>query len=291
MVPEDQHAYVGDLRVGGGCCLLEEDCSPQVAARVRKLFIHDDAAQNNDPLEGTQSLGDRLLQAGKRVAEHSELASAYSSRGRAARYAARQGNYTADLFAAIDHAFEPKGQPLVRKPADDIGFGSETRVDGIEGTLNEVYAIEVLQFALDESATRSHSGHARSGRLKDAKQSDAQTLLEQGFTLARSGRQAEAAAAYRGACDKGFGDWLCCPWRTIQGQRSRRGTRRAAALYQQGCDGDKGIACSPSGWDFANGVGVTKDLTRAAALIASLRFRFSERLLQPRLFITKRERG
>ena len=75
-----------------------------------------------------------------------------------------------------------------------------------------------------------------------------------------------------------------------KGKGVAKDATRAAALYQQGCDGGEGIACYSVGWDFANGVGVTKDLTGSRALSASLRFRFSERLLQPRRHVLKGSR-
>jgi hypothetical protein len=149
MAEADQQAYISDL-VWGAAILLEQDCMPQVAVQLRKLFIHELSPENFDPLEGTQSLGDRLLLAGTRASEHPEQASRIRVDDALRATLREKGITLPDRFAAIDRAFKPKGPPLAQKPADDVGFGSATRIDGIEGTYNALIAIEFLQLAFDE---------------------------------------------------------------------------------------------------------------------------------------------
>src|SRR5262249_3442425 len=146
-VEEDQQAYVTDL-VWGASLLLEEDCKPLVAARVRSLFIHAPGVTDDDALEGTQQLGDRLTLAGKRAAERPEQASTIRVDDALRAILREQGITLPDRFAAIDAAFKPKGPPPAQKPQDDSGFGSATRVEGPYGAMAEVFAIRFLQHAL-----------------------------------------------------------------------------------------------------------------------------------------------
>jgi hypothetical protein len=110
MLEEDQHAYVTDL-VWGAAVLLEEDCKPQVAARVRRLFIHALGVTDNDSLEGTQRFGDRLLLAGRRAAERPEQAGNIRVDDALRATLRDQGITLPDRFAAIDRAFSPQGPP------------------------------------------------------------------------------------------------------------------------------------------------------------------------------------
>lgn len=155
MVGEDQHAYIADL-VWGAAILLEQDCKPQAAAQVRKLFIHEDGTRVYDPLEGTMSLGRRLVQMGKRAAEHPEQASRIRVDDALRATLRDKGITLPERFAAIDREFKPKGAPPVRKPGDDAVFGTRDEVE-------DIFAMQSLQLALDE---RNNSEIATDKRLR-----------------------------------------------------------------------------------------------------------------------------
>ena len=262
MVEADQHAYVTDL-VWGAAILLEQECTPEPAAQLRKLFLHELGAGKTDPLEGTQALGDRLLLAGRRAAEHPEQAPSIRVDDLLRATLRDKGITLPDRFADVDRAFTPKAAALAEKPDDDGGFGSRARADGLLGDIHSTYAIQFLQYAFDE---RNYS-EITAGKSLRGVCNEAQTLLKQGATLQESGKPVEAAAAFRSACDKGSA--LGCG---ALGEMYDKGTGvakdafRAASLYQEACDGGLALACNNLALDFANGVGVAKDLTRSAAL-------------------------
>src|SRR5258706_15599828 len=94
---------------------------------------------------------------------------------------------------------------------------------------------------------------------QQAQPDDAQVLYNRGRTLQRNGRQAEAAAAFRGACDKGLAQ--SCLELGVQydnGTGVTKDATRAVALYQQACDGNSFQGCSNLRPKYNNGTGECK---------------------------------
>src|SRR5258708_691034 len=93
---------------------------------------------------------------------------------------------------------------------------------------------------------------------QQAQQNDAQALYSRGKTLQKNGRQADAAVAFRGACDKGWAQ--SCSDLGAQYENGTGVTKdamRAVALYQRACDGNSFEGCTNLGAMYTNGTGVT----------------------------------
>lgn len=150
----DQHAYVGDL-AWGAVRILEEDCKPEIAAQVRKLFFNELNSTNTDITdaatlrEGTLSFGRKLMQMSERAARSPEAASRIRVESALLATLRENGIALPERFASIDSAFKPKVPPADEFGDDDFGL---RRFDAAEPGADVEYlvGVKILQDGLDE---------------------------------------------------------------------------------------------------------------------------------------------
>jgi hypothetical protein len=176
MATDDQNAYIGDL-VWGAIKILEEDCKPELAAQVRKLFLHDLNLTDSNPIEGTLSLGYGLIRASERAAKHPGVPRLHVEEVMRATLS-EKGITLPDRFMTVDSAFKPK-LPLIGKGGDgDAGFGNFDPAD--EAT--PIVVIAILQDDLDlRNTSEIAAGTRTQGRCKDPARSADDPIGDGGF--------------------------------------------------------------------------------------------------------------
>lgn len=144
LAQDDQNAYLSDL-IWGAARTLEEDCKPDAAAQVRKLFVHDIGAQDADTREGTDSLGGKLIAMSARATNAPQSASGMRVEDALRATLREKGIALPDRFAAEGTAFKPKLPPA--GTSDDAVSGFKDF--GADGEIEGLLVVAILQTDLD----------------------------------------------------------------------------------------------------------------------------------------------